>query len=113
MMPAVRKRFFFKKSIPISADYFECLSKRNCSCYLPLPLPAMGAGKPISRPALIFSDPLQFDDAEQCRSIEALAKLLKAPYNRHSGQAKRDPESRIFKRISKSKTNKFRISLEF
>jgi hypothetical protein len=73
----------------------------------------MGAGKAISRPALIFSDPLQFDDAEQCRSIEALAKLLKAPYNRHSGQAKRDPESRIFKRISKSKTNKFRISLEF
>jgi len=28
---------------------------------------------------------------------EALAKLLKAVENRHSGQAKRDPESRIFK----------------
>jgi hypothetical protein len=30
---------------------------------------------------------------------EALAKLLKALENRHSGQAKRDPESRIFKRF--------------
>jgi hypothetical protein len=30
---------------------------------------------------------------------EALAKLLKAVENRHSGQAKRDPESRIFKRF--------------
>jgi hypothetical protein len=30
---------------------------------------------------------------------EALAKLLKAEENRHSGQAKRDPESRIFKRF--------------
>jgi hypothetical protein len=32
-------------------------------------------------------------------SSEALAKLLKAVENRHSGQAKRDPESRIFKRF--------------
>jgi hypothetical protein len=31
--------------------------------------------------------------------LEALAKLLKAVENRHSGQAKRDPESRIFKRF--------------
>jgi hypothetical protein len=31
--------------------------------------------------------------------IEALAKLLKAVENRHSGQAKRDPESRIFKQL--------------
>jgi len=30
---------------------------------------------------------------------EALAKLLKAAENRHSGQAKRDPESRIFNRF--------------
>jgi hypothetical protein len=30
---------------------------------------------------------------------EVLAKLLKARANRHSGQAKRDPESRIFKRF--------------
>jgi hypothetical protein len=30
-------------------------------------------------------------------TLEALAKLLKAVENRHSGQAKRDPESRIFK----------------
>jgi hypothetical protein len=30
---------------------------------------------------------------------EALAKLLKAVKNRHSGQAKRDPESRIFKQF--------------
>jgi hypothetical protein len=30
---------------------------------------------------------------------EALAKLLKAVENRHSGQAKRDPESKIFKRF--------------
>jgi len=30
---------------------------------------------------------------------EALAKLLKAVERRHSGQAKRDPESRIFKRF--------------
>jgi hypothetical protein len=30
---------------------------------------------------------------------EALAKLLKTVENRHSGQAKRDPESRIFKRF--------------
>jgi hypothetical protein len=29
---------------------------------------------------------------------EALAKPLKGRRNRHSGQAKRDPESRIFKR---------------
>jgi len=28
-----------------------------------------------------------------------LAKLLKAGENRHSGQAKRDPESRIFNRF--------------
>jgi len=28
---------------------------------------------------------------------ESLAKLLKARRNGHSGQAKRDPESRIFK----------------
>jgi hypothetical protein len=33
------------------------------------------------------------------KSVDALAKLLKAVKNRHSGQAKRDPESRIFKRI--------------
>jgi hypothetical protein len=32
-------------------------------------------------------------------SSEALAKLLKAVESRHSGQAKRDPESRIFKRF--------------
>jgi len=32
-------------------------------------------------------------------SQEALAKLLRAVENRHSGQAKRDPESRIFKRF--------------
>jgi hypothetical protein len=31
--------------------------------------------------------------------LEALAKLLKALENRHSGQAKRDPESNIFKRF--------------
>jgi len=31
--------------------------------------------------------------------IEALAKLLNAVENRHSGQAKRDPESRIFKQF--------------
>jgi hypothetical protein len=31
--------------------------------------------------------------------LEALAKLLKARGNRHSGQAKRDPESRIPKRF--------------
>jgi hypothetical protein len=30
---------------------------------------------------------------------EALAKLLNAVENRHSGQAKRDPESRIFKQF--------------
>jgi hypothetical protein len=30
---------------------------------------------------------------------EALAKLLKAGENRHSGQAKRDPKSRIFNRF--------------
>jgi len=30
---------------------------------------------------------------------EALTKLLKAGENRHPGQAKRDPESRIFKRF--------------
>jgi hypothetical protein len=30
---------------------------------------------------------------------EAFAKFLKAVENRHSGQAKRDPESRIFKRF--------------
>jgi hypothetical protein len=34
-----------------------------------------------------------------CVTVEALAKLLKAVENRHSGQAKRDPESRIFKRF--------------
>jgi hypothetical protein len=32
-------------------------------------------------------------------SSEALAKLLKTVESRHSGQAKRDPESRIFKRF--------------
>jgi len=32
-------------------------------------------------------------------SSEVLAKLLKAAENRHSGQAKRDPESRIFNRF--------------
>jgi hypothetical protein len=32
-------------------------------------------------------------------SMEPLAKLLKAGGIRHSGQAKRDPESRIFKRF--------------
>jgi hypothetical protein len=32
-------------------------------------------------------------------SFEAHAKILKAIENRHSGQAKRDPESRIFKRF--------------
>jgi len=31
--------------------------------------------------------------------IEALAKLLKNRRNRHSGQAKSDPESRIFKKF--------------
>jgi len=33
------------------------------------------------------------------KTKEALAKPLKAVENRHSGQAKRDPESRIFKRF--------------
>jgi len=32
-------------------------------------------------------------------SKEALAKFLKAVENRHSGQAKRDPKSRIFNRF--------------
>ena len=32
-------------------------------------------------------------------NIEPLAKLLKARGNGHSGQAKRDPESRIFKQF--------------
>jgi len=31
--------------------------------------------------------------------MEALAKLLKVRRNRHSGQAKRDPESRIYKQF--------------
>jgi len=31
--------------------------------------------------------------------LEVFAKLLKARENRHSGQAKRDPESRIFKQF--------------
>jgi hypothetical protein len=31
--------------------------------------------------------------------MEALGKLFKKRRNRHSGQAKRDPESRIFKRF--------------
>ena len=31
--------------------------------------------------------------------LEPLAKLLKARGNGHSGQAKRDPESRIFKQF--------------
>jgi hypothetical protein len=30
---------------------------------------------------------------------EALAKLLKVRRNRHSGEAKRDPESRIYKQF--------------
>jgi hypothetical protein len=32
-------------------------------------------------------------------SLELLAKLLKARGNRHSGQAKRDPEPRIFEQF--------------
>jgi len=32
-------------------------------------------------------------------NMRALAKLLEAAEIRHSGQAKRDPESRIFKRF--------------
>jgi len=55
------------------------------------------------RPGGIYEPPFQktkliskFVNSEAC---EALAKLLKAVENRHSGQAKRDPESRIFKRF--------------
>jgi hypothetical protein len=38
-------------------------------------------------------------DPENPKKREALVKLLKAVENRHSGQAKRDPESRIFNRF--------------
>jgi len=34
---------------------------------------------------------------ENAHHFEALAKFSEATINRHSGQAKRDPESRIFK----------------
>jgi hypothetical protein len=36
---------------------------------------------------------------KKCKLKEALAKLLKARRKSHSGQAKRDPESRIFKQF--------------
>jgi len=37
------------------------------------------------------------ENSKLFKKLEDVAKLLKAVENRHSGQAKRDPESRIFK----------------
>jgi hypothetical protein len=39
------------------------------------------------------------ENSKPFKKLEDLAKLLKAVENRHSGQAKRDPESRVFKRF--------------
>jgi hypothetical protein len=42
---------------------------------------------------------LQKKGLDKNLSCEALAKILKVRRNRHSGQAKCDPESRIFKQF--------------
>ena len=68
-----------------------------------LPWRNSGAEKRKKNPAISYfqkiDDPLCECGFEKDENIEALAKLFKVSRNRHSGQAKRDPESRIFKRF--------------
>jgi hypothetical protein len=58
-----------------------------------------GLSRIVTESRAIFSCRLPQSRLLDFLTGEALAKLLKALENRHSGQAKHDPESRIFKRF--------------